>query len=889
VGRAREARLEILRDPELVLRLIVASELESKRASKASRNAPKHGSKKGSKAAPKTAAQQQSRDPSLTDYRRKRDFDRSPEPRGARANDAGREFVVQKHSARRLHYDLRLELDGVLKSWAVTRGPSLTVGDKRLAVQTEDHPLDYLEFEGNIPKGEYGGGSVIVWDRGRWTPLGDPQRGLDKGHLEFSLEDGRLKGRWHLVRMRKKPNEKSVPWLLIKADDEYARQPGEREITEEETTSVLSGRTNKEVAAEGELRRDHQGRAQVARVRGVVLPDIAKTKSARKGLLPIFLPPSLAAPADVPPSGPQWVHEIKYDGYRIQARIDGNNIKLLTRNNLDWTARFNSIAAALKELRLGSALLDGEIVVEDANGIPSLGNLQADLKEGRQDRFRYHVFDLLYCDGFDLTRATLLDRKEVLEQILRQVPADFPIRFSEHLEQDGRAMFEHAGRLGLEGIVSKRKDLPYRAGRGDHWIKSKAVAQQEFVILGYVPSTAAGGSVGSLPLGYYDSRGKLLYAGRVGTGWSVAQATALRKDLDNIAGPKPQFGNPLPAGVEKVRWAEPKLVCEVQYRAWSHDGILLHPVFKGLREDKPAEEVVLERTPQRTKAGGNVGVQLTHPERILWSVPGVTKQGLADFYTEIADWILPHVTGRPLSVLRCPSGTDEKCFFAKHPWAGLNEEVAPRVNVGEGKPMVAINDLMGLISLVQAGTVEIHPWGSRVEHLDKPDRLIFDLDPGEDLPWSDVIASAQVVREHLAALKLQSFVKTSGGKGLHVVVPVEPIVDWTEAKSFAFSVAKALAGARPDRFVVTVAKRARQGRVYIDYLRNERGSTAVAAYSTRALPQASVSTPLAWDELSEALRSDHFTVGNLRNRLGSLKQDPWHGFFRLRQRIPAKL
>jgi bifunctional non-homologous end joining protein LigD len=887
MGRAREARLEVLRDSELVLRLIVASELESKRASKASGYASKR-SKKGSRAARKSAKQQPPRAHSLTDYRRKRDFDRTPEPRGATTNDAGREFVVQKHSARRLHYDLRLELDGVLKSWAITRGPSLTVGEKRLAVQTEDHPLEYLEFEGNIPKGEYGGGSMIVWDRGRWTPTGDPQRGLDKGHLEFLLGGGRLKGRWHLVRMRKKPNEKSVPWLLIKADDEFARRPGEREITEEETTSALSGRTNKEVAAEGELRQDHQGRAQAARVRGVVLPDIAKTKGAKKGLLPTFLPPSLAVPADVPPSGPQWVHEIKYDGYRIQARIDGKNIKLLTRNDLDWTARFDSIATALRELRLGSALLDGEIVVEDANGIPSLSNLQADLKEGRRDRLRYHVFDLLYCDGFDLTRASLLDRKELLEQILRQAPADFPIRFSEHLAQDGRAMFEHAGRLGLEGIVSKRKDLPYRAGRGDHWLKTKAIAQQEFVILGYVPSTAAGGSVGSLPLGYYDSRGKLHYAGRVGTGWSVAQATSLREDLDNIAGPKPQFANPFPPGTERVRWAEPKLVCEVQYRAWSHDGILLHPVFKGLREDKPVEEIVLERTPQRTKSGANVSVQLTHPERILWSVPGVTKQGLADFYAEIADWILPHVTGRVLSVLRCPSGTDEKCFFAKHPWAGLNEEVAARVDVGENQPMVAIHDLKGLLSLVQAGTVEIHPWGSRVEHLDKPDRLIFDLDPGEDVPWNAVIVAAQEVREHLAALKLQSFVKTSGGKGLHVVVPVEPTLDWSEAKSFVFSVAKALAGARPDRYVATVAKRARQGRVYIDYLRNERGSTAVAAYSTRALPQASVSTPLAWDELSAALRSDHFTVSNLRNRLSILRQDPWHGFFQLRQRIPAK-
>jgi bifunctional non-homologous end joining protein LigD len=869
----------------------VASELVSKRASKnalknASRNVPKNTPKPERKAA---ALPQQTRSPSLKDYNRKRDFDRTSEPRGSTVSAAAGEFVVQKHSARRLHYDLRLELDGVLKSWAVTRGPSLIVGEKRLAVQTEDHPIEYLEFEGNIPKGEYGGGSMIVWDRGRWIPHGDPHRGLDKGHLEFVLEGSRLRGRWHLVRMRKKPNEKSVPWLLIKADDQFARQPGEREITDEQTTSALSGRTNEELAAEGELRRDHQGRAKVARDRKVVLPEIAKIKGAKKGLLPTFLRPSLATLTDVPPSGPQWVHEIKYDGYRIQARIDGTNIKLRTRNDLDWTERFKSIVTALGQLRLGSALLDGEIVVEDGNGIPSLSNLQADLKAGRQDRLRYHVFDLLYCDGFDLTGASLLDRKDLLEQILRHLPEDFPIRFSEHLEQDGRTMFEHAGRLGLEGIVSKRKDLPYRPGRGDHWFKTKCAAQQEFVILGYVPSTAAGGAVGSLPLGYYDDHGKLLYAGRVGTGWSTARAVSLRKELDDISASKPKFSNALPDGAEKgVRWVKPQLVCEVQYRAWSHDNILLHAVFKGLREDKSAEEIVLERAPQRTKLGTTLGVQLTHPERILWSAPGVTKQGLADFYAEIADWILPHVTGRVLSVLRCPSGTDEKCFFAKHPWAGLSEEVAPRVDVGEREPMVAINDLTGLISLVQAGTVEIHPWGSRVEQLDKPDRLIFDLDPGEGVPWSGVIAAAQDVRERLAALKLQSFVKTSGGKGLHVVVPVEPSVDWAEAKSFTLSVAKAMVSARPDRYVATVTKRARGGRVFIDYLRNERGSTAVAAYSTRALPQASVSTPLAWDELSEALRSDHFTVGNLRNRLGSLKQDPWHGFFRLRQRIPAK-
>jgi bifunctional non-homologous end joining protein LigD len=837
------------------------------------------------------ASTRRTRSEPLTEYARKRDFSRTPEPKGRLVPKAAGAFVVQKHSARRLHYDLRLEFDGVLKSWAVTRGPSLTLGEKRLAIHTEDHPIDYLTFEGNIPKGEYGGGAMIVWDHGKWIPAADPQRGLTKGHLEFALAGERLKGRFHLVRMKKKPGEKSEPWLLIKADDEFARPPGAAEITDEETTSALSGRTSEELAAEGTLRADHQARAKVTRVPRIILPDIAKVAGAKKGMLPTFLAPSFAAECERPPSGPNWVHEIKYDGYRIQARIDASKIQLLTRKNIDWTERFKSIVTALKALRLGSALLDGEIVVEDASGIPSLSNLQADLKDGRQDRFRYHVFDLLYCEGFDLTRAILLDRKGLLQQMLSAMPADFPIRFSEHLDQDGPTMFEHAGKLGLEGIVSKRKDLPYRAGRGDHWFKSKCIAQQEFIILGYVPSTAARGLAGSLPLGYYNKGGELVYAGRVGTGWSTTQAKSLHDELEKIAAPKPKFARPLPEGAEKgVRWAKPTLVCEVQYRAWSHDKILLQSSFRGLREDRSADEVILEAAPKRTRSAviDLAGVRLTHPERILWPAPGITKQGLADFYSEIADWILPHIAGRVLSVLRAPSGTDAKGFFAKHPWAGLSQDVVEFVDVGEKEPMIAIHDLAGLISLVQAGVVEIHPWGSRASHLDAPDRLIFDLDPGEDVPWTEVIYAAGDIREHLADLGLKSFVKTSGGKGLHVVVPVEPVVAWDDAKAFTLSVANAMAKAHPDRYVAIMSKRARKGRIFLDYLRNDRGSTAVAAYSTRALPQASVSTPLSWDELSEGLRSDHFTVDNLRNRLATLKRDPWREIAKIRQRIPGR-
>jgi bifunctional non-homologous end joining protein LigD len=556
----------------------------------------------------------------LGEYTRKRDFTRTAEPepppsspprrvgKGERAQPppypppqagVGREgaagtFVVQKHAARRLHYDLRLELDGVLKSWAVTRGPSLTLGEKRLAVRTEDHPIEYLNFEGNIPKGEYGGGSMIVWDQGRWVPEGDPHKGLTKGHLAFRLDGARLKGNWHLVRMRPRRGEKTEPWLLIKSDDEFARQTGDPEITDEEVTSHVSGRTNEELAAAGDLRVDHAARAAAARGRKRILPDPGKIAGARKGLLPAFLEPSLASPCDKPPSGPKWIHEIKHDGYRIQARINGRQTRLFTRKALDWTARFRSMADALGGLGLGSALIDGEIVVEDEKGISSLNNLQADLKAGRRERFRYYVFDLLYCEGYDLTKATLVDRKQLLQDIVAGLEAISPIRFSEHLEADGPTMLEHSCRFGLEGIISKRGDLPYRSGRGEHWFKAKCQQSQEFVILGYIASTAASRTVGALALGYYAD-GQLVYAGRVGTGWSADLAASLYADLEKIKTTKPALRNALPAGAEKgLVWTEPRLVCAVEYRDWTHDGLIRQSSFKGLREDKPVQEIGLE-------------------------------------------------------------------------------------------------------------------------------------------------------------------------------------------------------------------------------------------------------------------------------------------------------
>jgi bifunctional non-homologous end joining protein LigD len=505
---------------------------------------------------------------------------------------------------------------------------------------------------------------------------------------------------------------------------------------------------------------------------------------------------------------------------------------------------------------------------------------------------RYYAFDLIYLDGYDLTAVPLVERKALLQAALSGLPANSQVRYSEHLEIDGPTMLEHSCRLGLEGIISKRTDSPYRSGRGDAWLKSKCRESQEFAILGYVPSTAATKLVGSLVLGYYEN-GKIQYAGRVGTGWSTAVSASLWKDLDKMRAKRPAFTKPLPAGAEKdVVWVEPKLVCEVEFSDWTHDNVVRQASFKGLRDDKPPAEIVREARGKRIAGMPSkpkpTGVRLTHPERILWPEEGITKQGLADYYTDIADWILPHLTGRVLSLVRAPSGTGEKFFYAKHPWAGLSDRIK-RVDVGEKEPMIIVDDVNGLLELVQAGVVEIHPWGSRHETLEQPDRLIFDLDPGEGVRWTEMIDAAREVRDFLGELKLESFVKTTGGKGLHVVVPVEPAMAWEPAKAFTQSVAEALARKRPDRYVAIMAKRLRRGRIFIDYLRNGRGATAVGAYSTRALPRASVSTPLAWDELSEGIRSDHFTLTNIRARLQHLK-DPWPGFFKIRQRIPkAKL
>jgi bifunctional non-homologous end joining protein LigD len=848
----------------------------------------------------------------LEAYRSKRDFKTTPEPAGAKtikttrapkaAKKSGPSFVIQKHDATRLHYDFRLEMDGVLKSWAVTRGPSLDPDEKRLAVHVEDHPLEYGGFEGTIPKGEYGGGTVIVWDRGVWEPVGDPHKGYAKGHLEFELKGEKLQGRWHLVKMQGRPREKRENWLLIKAEDEEARPPGAPDILEEMPDSVKTGRAIADVENEapgwssktGKIDRKAKPAAKakseptVEETPSPPLPDPAKLKGAKKGAQPAFVEPALATLTDAPPAGERWFHEIKFDGYRLQAHVAAGRVKLLTRTGLDWTKKFGKeIVGALQALPIGTALIDGELVVETANGASDFSALQADLSEGSSDRFVFYVFDLLYLDGYDLRDLPLSQRKQVLAQVVAE--GEPLLRLSQHLEEDGAVVFRHAKRLGLEGIVSKVRDAPYRSGRNKSWLKAKSSDRQEFVIGGYVPSSTSRRAIGSLALGVQEG-GALKHVGRVGTGFSARLAEDLFQTMERIRVSESPFGAPLTAEeARQVRFVRPELVAEVEFRAWTADGHLRHASFRGLREDKPATEIIREAPDMEAKPSSkqtskaeapSSTVKLTHPDRIYWPDAGVTKQGLADYYAEVWSHIAPFITHRPLSLLRCPSGITGEQFFQKNAWKGLHEAIVlvDDPSTDEVEQLISIENLDGLIALAQSAVLEIHPWGSTIDAWEKPDMIIMDLDPGEGVDWQTVIDAAQEVRQRLEDAGLAAFVKTSGGKGLHVVSPLTPKAEWPDIKAFTKGLADAMAGDSPDHYVATIAKAKRPGKILIDYLRNQRGQTAVAPYSTRARPGAPVSAPLAWDELSPAIGPAYFTVLNLPTRLASLGTDPWADF-----------
>ncbi len=851
----------------------------------------------------------------LKTYRAKRKFGVTAEPKGKVARRQGHAFVIQKHAARRLHYDLRLELDGVMKSWAVTRGPSLVPGDKRLAVQVEDHPIDYNKFEGTIPKGEYGGGTVMIWDRGTWQPEDDPHQGLRKGHLSFELDGEKLHGLWHLVRMHRKRGEMRDNWLLIKAHDAAAREPGDKDILEQKSRSVVSGRSMDEIAkgaakktgkktsttTKRSPKRTAAAMAAILR-RTKKAMDARKTTpapAARRAALPAFVDPSLATLADKAPDGGDWIHEIKFDGYRIQARLDHGKVKLLTRRGLDWTKKFPTIAQAIADLPAQAALIDGELVAEGDDGISSFSLLQEDLKNGRHDRMAFYVFDLMHLNGTDLKPRPLRERKDALTRLVAKAGKRGPLRLSESLTEPGPALLRQACKMGLEGIVSKRADAAYHSGRGHDWIKTKCSDRQELVVAGFAPSSVDAHAVGALVLGYYQ-RGKLHYAGRTGTGFTRDNARALYRKLKPLSLAKAALES-VPKeerGVRAPVWVEPKLVAEVDFHGWTHGDRVRQASFQGLRADKPAKLVVREvkalaatakSAVKRSAAPSNAkvvisGITLSHPDRVYWADAGISKRDLAEFYTQVWTWMRPHVVGRPIALLRCPEGAAGQCFFQKHATMGIATEHLHLVPE-KGDKIISIDDLPGLISLVQAGVLEIHTRGTTVDDRERGDRLVFDLDPGPGTGWKDVVAAAREVRERLKRVKLTSFLKTTGGNGLHVVVPIKP-EPWDTIKTFCRAVAESLAQDAPARYIATASKSKRNKKIFVDYLRNSREATAVAPFSTRAWPGAPVSTPVDWSELGTLKGANQFTLRNLPARLKRLRKDPWAKIAKIKQALP---
>lgn len=811
----------------------------------------------------------------LADYNAKRDFARTKEPKGELAKSSGNSFVVQKHDATRLHWDFRLEVDGVLKSWAVTKGPSIDPADKRLAVQTEDHPLSYGDFEGVIPKGEYGGGTVMLWDRGTWTPIeGKSATDLKDGHLHFTLDGERMKGEWLLVRMKRRPGEKRDNWLLRKVGDDEA---GEGDIlVERALTSVLTGRSMAEIAADKEAAQSLRGakgkafgeKMQAARDHNA---KIAKKPRRTAAEPPAFAPPQLATLVDAVPAGNDWMHEIKFDGYRALVAVAGDKVRVSTRNGLDWTDKFGPLVHAIAALDLPPALIDGEIVAFGPDGNPSFSALQEVLKRGhgsqREDTpFHFFAFDLLSLDGKDMKSLPQIERKERLEALLRA--ASPPIRIADHVVGAGEQLFQSLCGAGQEGIIAKRIDAPYRAGRTKNWVKVKCTRRQEFIIIGKTASSARGRPFKSLLLAQHEGE-SLVYKGKVGTGFDADRMADLDKAMQPIGTDK------APAEVPRTEsrgatWLKPLLVAEIAFAEFTAEGRVRHASFLGLRGDKKAPEVKPEKPAPAPKP--RELVKISNRDRVIFPESGQTKGELADYYSAVAPLMLPFAANRPVSLVRCPQGRAKKCFFQKHDSGAFGKavhQVPIREKDGGAEDYIYVEDAEGLLACVQMGTIEFHGWGSRADAVERPDRMIFDLDPDEGMDFDRVKAAAQDIRARLSDIGLVSFAMLSGGKGVHVVVPLTPGHDWDAHKDFASRFAQALSAAEPDRFVATMSKAKRKDKIFIDWLRNQRGSTAVLPYSARARPGAPVAIPLDWDEL-EAMKDAHpFSIGDADTLLDS--------------------
>lgn len=814
----------------------------------------------------------------LEHYQRKRNFDATPEPSGKatrRSKGHALQFCIQKHDASHLHYDFRLELDGTLKSWALPKGPSLDPKVRRLAVHVEDHPLDYASFEGHIPEGHYGAGDVIVWDRGVWIPEGDPQQSYEKGKLRFRLQGEKLSGIWNLFRTHLAG--KKEQWLLIKSADAEARPEAEFDIVQAAPDSVLSDRTLIPKAAKKPAKPAKKPKAALSH--------------APKAALPATLTPQLATLIESPPSG-DWLYEIKFDGYRVMARIDGAKVTLFTRNGKDWTAKMPSQAKALAALGLQSAWLDGEMVVANADGVSDFQALQNAFDDGSDEAIVYYLFDVPYLNGHDLRQCPLQERRAALAALLE--PNQAPqLRYSSDFDQPVESLLASACQMDMEGLIGKRLGSLYSGKRSSDWIKLKCKQRQEFVIVGYTDPKGSRSGFGALLLGLHDAdSGELRYAGKVGTGFNAATLASILQRLKPLATGKPQVNNaPTGAQARDVHWLKPQLLAEVAYAQMTRDGVVRHSVFHGLRDDKPAKAIAQEKPVTAAKvntrtAASRDTLRLTHPDRVIDASSGATKRDLAEYYAQVAPWIAPHLKDRPVALVRAPEGLAGELFFQKN--AGHLDIPGLVSDEAAGQSVIIINRADALLGAVQMNTLELHTWNTTRANYDKPDRFILDLDPDPALPWKSMLEATQLTLTLLDELGLAAFLKTSGGKGMHIVVPLTRRASWDEVKDFSHAIVKHLADLLPDRLTAVSGPKNRVGRIFIDYLRNTRGATTACAYSVRAREGLPVSVPIHRDELTELKGANQWTLFNLAERLADL-DDPWADYASTKQSITAAL
>jgi len=831
----------------------------------------------------------------LERYWAKRDFSKTREPRGDHtAPGEALSFVIQKHAASRLHYDFRLELDGVLVSWAVPKGPSFDPSDKRMAIHVENHPLSYGSFEGTIPPKQYGAGTVIVWDRGTWEPVGDPHDGLKKGKLVFSLHGQKLAGLWELVRIAK-GGEKQEPWLLFKKRDAFARAKAEYDVVMALPDSVVAKPLPAPATSTPAPARARAGKGSRSGATGGV-------SGAVKAALPAKLSPQLATLAAGVPVDGQWSYEIKFDGYRIMTRIERGAVHLITRGGHDWSRKLPQLVAELEQLGIASGWLDGEIVVLGENGAPDFNKLQKAFDHHTSGAdVAYFLFDLPYFEGYDLREVPLSARRQLLKALLDEKGTEH-VRYSADFEADPASILSSACRMNLEGVIAKRADARYVSRRSETWLKLKCKQRQEFVVCGYTDRANESSQVGSLLLGIHDDEGKLVSVGSVGTGWSAEEATELKSKLHKLAAPKPPFANGVPKpgrwsrrGPDGDRWVEPRLVAEVEFGEWTPDGQIRHASYVALRTDKPAKAITRETaknpvgaTPVRSAGRDAVGgVKVSHGDRVIDLSTGLTKLDLVRYYESVADRILPHLVGRPCSLVRGPSGVTGTLFFQKH-----GEKIGiPGINELDSAlwpghaALLEVANVHALVGAAQMNVVEFHTWNSTAKNIDKPDRMVFDLDPGEGTPWQHVQEAATLVRALLTQLGLQAWLKTSGGKGLHVVVPLKPDLGYDVVKGFSQAVVQHLAKTIPSRFVAKSGASNRVGKLFVDYLRNGHGATTAAAFSARARPGLGVSMPVSWDDLPQLKSGAQWTIATAREHLSFETTDPWAGYWRAKQSL----